>query len=51
MKKKTTIVRFTLSEVEALRERGEDPILRDAPHAESLGAEFWKSALVVILEQ
>jgi uncharacterized protein (DUF4415 family) len=48
MKKKPTIVRYTLSEVEALRERGEDPTRRDAPRAESLGADFWKSARVVM---
>ena len=37
-----------LSEIEALRERGEDPTRRDAPEAESLGANFWKSARVVM---
>jgi uncharacterized protein (DUF4415 family) len=41
-------VRHSLSEVQALRERGEDPTRADAPEAESLGAEFWKSARVVI---
>jgi uncharacterized protein (DUF4415 family) len=41
-------VRYTLSEVEAIRERGEDPTRADAPEAESLGAEFWKSARVVM---
>jgi uncharacterized protein (DUF4415 family) len=48
MSKKPTIVRYTLSEVEAIRERGEDPTDPNAPEAESLGAEFWKSARVVI---
>ena len=48
MSAKPTIVRRTLSEVEALRERGEDPTRPDAPEAESLGAEFWKSARVVM---
>ena len=48
MKKKSTIVKYTLSEVEAVRERGEDPTLRDAPRAESLGPEFWKSARVIM---
>jgi uncharacterized protein (DUF4415 family) len=48
MSRKPTIVRYTLSEVEALRERGEDPTRADAPEAESLGAEFWKSARVVM---
>ena len=48
MKKKPTIVRYTLSEVEALRERGQDPTRSDAPEAEPLGADFWKSARVVM---
>jgi uncharacterized protein (DUF4415 family) len=48
MKKKPTIVRYTLSEVEALRGRGEDPTRRDAPRAQSLGEDFWKSAHVVM---
>jgi uncharacterized protein (DUF4415 family) len=41
-------VKYSLSQVEALRERGEDPTHPDAPEAESLGAEFWKSARVVM---
>jgi len=41
-------VRYTLSEVEAVRDRGEDATRADAPEAESLGAEFWKSARVVM---
>ena len=48
MNGKSTIVRHSLSEVRALRERGEDPTRADAPETESLGAEFWKSARVVI---
>lgn len=48
MSTKPTIARYTLSEVEALRERGEDPTRADAPEAESLGADFWKSAHVVM---
>ena len=48
MNKKPTIARYTLSEVEALRERGGDPTRRDAPRAESLGEDFWKSARVVM---
>lgn len=48
MNRNPTIVRYTLSEVEAIRERGEDPTRADAPEAESLGAEFWKSARVVM---
>jgi len=31
-----------------MRERGEDPTRLDAPEAPSLGAEFWKSARVVM---
>jgi uncharacterized protein (DUF4415 family) len=31
-----------------MRERGEDATCPDAPEAESLGAEFWKSARVVM---
>jgi hypothetical protein len=48
MKKKPIIVRYTLSEVEALSKRGEDPTRRDAPRAESLGEDLWKSARVVM---
>ena len=48
MKKKSTTVRYSLSEIKALRERGEDPTRPDAPEAESLGEDFWKSARVVL---
>jgi uncharacterized protein (DUF4415 family) len=48
MRVKSTFVRHSLSEVEALRERGRDPACPDAPEAGSLGAEFWKSARVVM---
>jgi len=48
MKKKSTIVRHSLSEIEALREGGFDKTRRDTPRAESLGAEFWNSARVVL---
>lgn len=41
-------MRHSLSEIRALRERGEDPTDPNAPEAESLGAEFWKSARVVM---
>jgi uncharacterized protein (DUF4415 family) len=41
-------VRHSLSEISALRERGEDRTSVDAPEAESLGAEFWSSAHVVM---
>jgi len=48
MNEKSTIVRHSLSQVGAMRERGEDKTSPDAPEAESLGAEFWKSARVVM---
>lgn len=48
MNGKSTIVRHSLSEIGAMRERGEDPASADAPEAESLGAEFWRSARVVV---
>ena len=48
MKEKSTIVRHSLSQVRTMRERGEDKTRPDAPEAESLGAEFWKSARVVM---
>jgi uncharacterized protein (DUF4415 family) len=48
MKKKSTTARYSLSEVEALRARGEGPTRRNAPRAESLGPDFWKSARVVM---
>ena len=48
MKKKSTIVKHSLSEIQAMREGGLDKTRADAPQAESLGAEFWKSARVVL---
>jgi uncharacterized protein (DUF4415 family) len=48
MKKKSTIVKYSLSEVEDLRKRGLDKTRHNAPRAESLGADFWKSARVVM---
>lgn len=48
MKKKSTIVRYILSEVEARRGRGLDKTRCNAPRAESLGADFWRSARVVM---
>jgi len=48
MNEKSTIVRYSLSQVRTMRERGEDKTSPDAPEAESLGAEFWKSARVVM---
>jgi len=48
MNEKSTIVRHSLSQVRTMRERGEDKTSPNAPEAESLGAEFWKSARVVM---
>jgi uncharacterized protein (DUF4415 family) len=48
MSGKSTIVRHSLSEIGALRQRGEDRTSISAPEAESLGVEFWKSARVVV---
>ena len=41
-------MRYSLSEIEALRERGEDPTRPDAREAESLGKDFWRSARIVV---
>jgi uncharacterized protein (DUF4415 family) len=41
-------VRHSLSEISALREAGEARTSPDAPEAESLGAEFWRAARVVM---
>lgn len=41
-------MRHSLSQIGALRERGEDKTSRTAPEAESLGAEFWRSARVAM---
>jgi len=40
-------VKHSLSEIQAMRERGLDKTRPDAPPAQSLGEEFWKSARVV----
>jgi len=48
MKEKSTITRHSLSRVRAMRARGEDKTSPDAPEAESLGADFWRSARVVM---
>jgi len=48
MKDKSTIVKHSLSEIRAKRERGEDRPRADAPAATSLGVAFWKSARVVM---
>jgi uncharacterized protein (DUF4415 family) len=48
MNEKSTIARHSLSQVKAMRERGEDKTSLEAPEAESLGVDFWKSARVVM---
>jgi hypothetical protein len=39
------MVKHSLSEIDAMRARGEDKTRSDAPEAESLGKDFWKSVL------
>ncbi|QGM98579.1 BrnA antitoxin family protein [Methylocystis parvus] len=48
MNAKSTTARFSLSEIEAARARGEDKTRDDAPEAESLGVDFWDDARVVM---
>jgi uncharacterized protein (DUF4415 family) len=48
MKKAATIVRRSLSEVNEIRRRGEDPLNPNAPASEFLGVDFWKNAKVVM---
>jgi uncharacterized protein (DUF4415 family) len=48
MNEKSTIVRHSLSQIRALRASGQDQTSPDALEAESLGADFWKSARVVM---
>jgi hypothetical protein len=48
MKEKSTIALHSLSQVRAMRERGEDKTSPNASEAESLGADFWSSARVVM---
>ena len=48
MNEKSTTVRHSLNQIKAMRERGEDQTSPEAPEAESLGAEFWSSARVVM---
>jgi uncharacterized protein (DUF4415 family) len=42
----STTVKRSLSEIRAMRARGEDQTRPDAPAAESLGEDFWKNARV-----
>jgi len=48
MKEKFTMVRYSLEQVRAMRERGKDKADPDAHEAESLGVDFWKCARVVM---
>jgi len=48
MNEKSTIVRHSLSQIRMMREQGGDETSPDAPEAESLGADFWSSARVVM---
>jgi len=48
MNEKSTIVRHSLSQIRMMREQGKDETSPNAPEAESLGADFWSSARVVI---
>lgn len=48
MKEKSTIVRHSLSQVRAMRERSGDKTSPDGTEAGSLGADFWNSARVVM---
>lgn len=48
VKEKSATVRHTLSEINDLRKHGKDQTSPKAPAAKSLGAEFWKSARVVV---
>lgn len=48
MNAKPTTANYSLSEIRAARARGEDKTRADAPEAESLGADFWKDARVVM---
>ena len=46
--RKSTTVRYSLSEIEARSARGEDRTRLDAPEAEPLTEDFWKHARVVM---
>ena len=48
MNEKSTIVRHSVNQIRVMREEGKDETTPDAPEAESLGADFWKSARVVM---
>lgn len=44
----STTVRRSLSEIRAMRARGEDRTRADAPEAETLGEDFWRNARVAM---
>ncbi len=48
MKERATIVRHSATQVKRLRASGADKTSAKAPEAESLGAEFWSKARVVV---
>jgi uncharacterized protein (DUF4415 family) len=48
MNEKSTIVTHSLSQIRRLRSQGKDETSPDAPEAESLGADFWNNARVVM---
>jgi uncharacterized protein (DUF4415 family) len=48
MNETSTTVKYSLSQIKAMRERDEDHTSSEAPEAESLGADFWSSARVVM---
>ena len=47
MSEKSTTARHSLGDIRAMRARGEDRTLSDAPVAASLGEAFWEDARVV----
>jgi uncharacterized protein (DUF4415 family) len=48
MSVKSMTIKHSLREIKAQRARGEDKTRPDAPEAESLGEDFWRSARVVL---
>ena len=48
MNEKSPTVRHSLSQIKAMRERSQDQTRPEGPEAESLGADFWSSARVVM---
>jgi uncharacterized protein (DUF4415 family) len=48
MKERSTIVRYSAGQIRKLQASGADTTSAEAPEAESLGAEFWSKARVVM---